>query len=45
VYGLRFTIDSPRKKKNARKITVMWLVLEHVYFVGEVDLCMLEVVG
>jgi hypothetical protein len=35
----------PKEEENARKIIVIWLVLEQIYFVGEMGLCMLEVVG
>jgi hypothetical protein len=44
VFGPRFILDSLEEKQRTRKSIALRPLLEQDYFVGEVDLCMLEVV-
>jgi hypothetical protein len=44
VFGLRFVFYSLEEKQRIRKSITLGPLLEQDYFVGEVDLCMLEVV-
>jgi hypothetical protein len=44
VSRLRFVIDSLKEKQRMKKSIALRPLLEQDYFVGDVDLCMLEVV-